>query len=181
MRKAFLLILAVGVVGVAAAQTPAEPKVTIAGGADEAGHKYVWTVTNHYRSPIVHIEFPQYRANWHVPPDGWSGDVIAGPGIWRPMGKFIAGADDETSSIARGQSAEFKLGIRNPGTPSGQRDVLVRFADALEVRIRAECPVKEPMGDHYISLIGLGLIFGIYLAVRAVKRTRRSRSASAST
>ena len=90
------------------------------------------------------------------------------------MGTYLASADDPSKGIFRGESAQFQLGIRPGGTPSAHRDVLVRFADGTDVRVKAECPVKEPVGDRYVPLLGLGLIFGLYLLVRAAKRRRKA-------
>ncbi|MCH9002198.1 MAG: prolipoprotein diacylglyceryl transferase, partial [Planctomycetes bacterium] len=66
----------------------------------------------------------------------------------------------------------FGLTVSARGTPRGKGDVLIRFADGTETRVRAEVPIKETLADRYVSLIGLGLIFGVFLVVRAVKRRK---------
>ena len=173
-RRRYALLFAMGAVAGSAALAAAEPLVTIVGGENAADNNYVWTITNHHDSPIVHVEIPQYRGSWRMAPDGWTGEVTHRHGVGGRSGKFIATADDETRGIARGQSAEFKLGIISAKTPSGQGQVLIRFADGKEVQVLANVPVKESASDRNISLIGLGLIFGVYVLVRAIKKRRRS-------
>ena len=68
-RIASPLLLSVALV---APRTAAQqPKVTISGGADTSGQNYRWTVTNHYGSPVVYIQFPHYHADTFFAPDGW--------------------------------------------------------------------------------------------------------------
>ena len=173
-RRRYPLVFAMGVVVGYAALGAAEPRVTIVGGENTADNNYVWTITNRHDSPIIHVEIPHYRGSWRLAPDGWTGEVTHRHGAGGRSGKFIATADDKTHGIARGQSAEFKLGIISAKTPSGEGQVLIRFADGKEVQILANVPVKESASDRNISLIGLGLIFGVYVLVRAIKRRRRS-------
>ena len=163
-----------GASGILTAQAQTEPLVTIQGGYDRADFDYAWTITNHHDSPIIHVEFPQYKSSWHLPPDGWTGEMSTSRGIGGRMGTYLVSADDPSRGIFPGASAQFQLGIRPGGTPSAFREVLVRFADGTDVRVKAECPVKEPIGDRYVPLLGLGLIFGLYLLVRAAKRRREA-------
>ncbi len=172
------LLIASFVVG-AAGSALAAPVVTITGGADDTGQTYIWTITHDHTSPIVQVEFPHYRGGWSIPPEGWTSEITNRGGAGGRSGKFIAAADDPSQGIARGRAAEFRLVIVPEGTPRGQGSVLVRFADGFEVLVRAEVPVKEPATDRNITLIGLGLIFAIFLLTRILKRKRPHSSAPA--
>ena len=163
----------------AATSTPAAPVVTITGGADETGQTYTWTITHDHPSPIVRVEFPHYRGGWSIPPEGWTSEITNRGGTGGRRGKFIASAGDPSQGIARGDSAEFRLVLVPEGTPRGHGDVLVCFSDGSEVLVHAQVPVKESTADRSVTLIGLGLIFGIFLLTRVLKRKRAHSSAPA--
>lgn len=153
------------------------PTVTITGGADASGHNYEWNITHDHAAPLIYVEIPQFRAGWHAPPDGWTGDLTHPRGIGGLDGLFIAQAKSRENGISRGQVARFRLNIGAEGTPRGEGEVLLRFADGSEATVLAEVPVKESAADQNISLIGLGLIFGVFLVVRAIRERRRSETA----
>ena len=158
--------------------TPSVPVVTITGGADDTGQTYVWTVTHDHTSPIVRVEFPHYRGGWSIPPEGWTSEITNRGGAAGRSGQFIAVAGDPSCAIARGHRAEFQLVITPDGTPRGQGRVTVRFSDGSEVHVPAEIPIKEPAADRNMTLIGLGLIFAIFLLYRALKRKRHAATSS---
>jgi hypothetical protein len=172
-------LVAVAVLVLSGVSAAADPVVTVTGGADDTGQNYTWTITHDYAFPIVHVEIPQYKSGWHRPPEGWTAEVTHPRGIAGRAGKFIADVDDPSQGIARGGSAEFQLGIVAGGTPRGRGDILVRFADGVEATVRAEVPIKEPARDRNVPLIGLGLIFGIFVLARALRKKRGSPPASA--
>lgn len=148
------------------------PNVTISGGADESGYKYTWTVTNGHDSPIIFVEFPQYKASVGSPPDGWEGELTNERGVGGRTGFFRSHVDTAVDGIAPGGSAVFRLALTTRGTPRGRGDVLIRFADETETRVRAVVPIKEAPVDRNVSLIGLSLIFAVFLIVRAAKRRK---------
>ena len=174
---ALLLVARTAAFG-AAPSSPATPVVTITGGADATGQTYVWTITHDHTSPIVRVEFPHYRGGWSVPPEGWTSEITNRGGAGGRSGQFIAVADDPSRAIARGHQAEFQLVITPDGTPQGQGKITVRFADGSEVRVPAEVPIKEPAADRNVTLIGLGLIFGIFLLYRVLRRKRHPSTSS---
>jgi hypothetical protein len=167
--------IAVALLPTASAWGQPPPGVTITGGSDESGQKYVWVVTNEHDSPIEHVEFPHYLADLFTTPPGWSAELTNPLGKAGKGGLLIADAADQAAAILPGGSAEFGLRIGPAGTPRGDGEVLIRFADGLEVRVPAEVPVQERLGNRNISLIGLAIIFGCFLLIRAW-RGRRKRS-----
>jgi hypothetical protein len=177
IRSATLLLSALAI-ALAGSPANAQPtaKATIAGGSDESGQRYRWTVTNHHAAPVIRVEFPHYMADLFTVPEGWHGELTDPLGKTGRSGLFIASSADPTRGIAQGRSAAFDLKIGPAGTPRGKGDVLVRFADDTEILVRAEVPVQEPAGDRHIALIGLGLIFGAFVLIRAFRRGGTHRS-----
>ena len=148
------------------------PSVAISGGADNSGYKYSWTITNDHDSPIIFVEIPQYRAAVGSPPEGWKSELTNPRGEGGRTGFFRSEVSAGVDGIAPGESATFHLQVSVGGTPRGKGDVLIRFADETETRVRAELPIKEAPADRNVSLIGLSLIFAVFLVVRAVKRRK---------
>lgn len=151
------------------------PNVSIRGGADESGQNYSWTITNDYDSPIVFIEFPQYRAAVGFPPEGWKSELTNPRGEGGRTGSFAVSVERATDGIAPGESEHFRLQVTTGGAPRGKGRVLIRFADGTTIRIRAEVPIKESLADRNVSLIGLGLIFAVFLFFRVFKGRRPNR------
>lgn len=145
-----------------------DPKVTITGGGDFSGHKYSWTVTNESAeggSPIVYVEFPQYRADLFLAPTGWSTKIT---------GRTCIAQGDSTSRIDPGLTKTFSLRVGPAGAQRGVGKVLIRFADGTECKVGGvEVPQSETIGDKYVSLIGLGLALVVVAAVHW-SRTRKT-------
>lgn len=148
------------------------PSVAISGGADDSGQIYSWKITNEYDSPIIFVEIPQYKAAAGSPPDGWESTLTNPRGQGGRTGFFRSQVGTAADGIAPGESATFGLQVTVGGTPRGKGDVLIRFADETEMRVRSEVPIKETPADRYVALIGLGLIFAVFLVVRAVQRRK---------
>lgn len=164
------------------AQAQVAPQVTIEGGADATGHNYVWKITNQGGPAIIHVEFPHYHADLFFGPPGWStkSTNLVNVGVKSPHGICAAMAESAADGITEGQSAEFKMRIAPARAPRGVGKVVVRFADDSEVVVAdVELPVPPPAGDNYMSLIGLGAIFFVFLLIGAIRRrARRQRSAT---
>ncbi|MEK7732337.1 MAG: hypothetical protein AAB363_10825 [Planctomycetota bacterium] len=159
----------------------ADSAVSITGGADASGHTYTWQVANGGASPIVEVRFPHYRAGLFFPPPGWSNDCTAlvHVGAKDEPGVCTARSPAPADGIAPGRSAPFSMQIAADGAKRGRGEVVVRFADGSETRIAGvELPQQEGLGDKYVSLIALGAVFIIFVAVQAVRKRRR-RAASA--
>ncbi|UCG17404.1 MAG: hypothetical protein JSV19_05115 [Phycisphaerales bacterium] len=139
--------------------------MTITGGADVSGHNYEWTVTNHHSSPIVLVQFPHYMADVFTPPDGWTSEMT------NPLGKGVCSVESVTG-LPTGRSVTVGLRVAPRGAFRGRGNVLVRFADDTEVLVPAEMPTKEPFIRRNIPVIGLGLAFGAFLLVRALKKRK---------
>jgi len=136
--------------------------VTISGGADESGHHYAWTITSTFPSPIVYVEFPEYRSDLFRPPPGWSE---------RPAqaGFRAAGADGAASAVPPGRTAAFTLRIRPAGAQRGRGSVRIRFADGAETIVTG-VEVPTVPSDRNIGLIGLAVLFAGWVVVRAVRK-----------
>lgn len=147
----------------------AGPNVKITGGVDAGGHNYNWTIEHDYSSALVEVEVPQFRADLFIPPSGWTGTIEAPKGWWGRNGSCIARVDNPVRGLPRKSPGKFGLRVHPRGTPRGQGEIRLKFADGAEVRVLAEVPVAESLGQRYTSLIGLGVIFFIFLLLRAVR------------
>jgi len=148
------------------------PLVTITGGSADSGHNYTWSVTNRYTSPIVRITFPHYRATVFDVPDGWNGKCthLLGSGSTDEPGTCTAELLAPESSIQRGTSELFTMRVWQSGTQRTRATVSIWFADGTQLDVPGvELPARESFGDRYVSLLGLGSIFLVWLMVRAVR------------
>ncbi len=186
----FAVVMAV-LFGAAIPTAAAPPPVTITGGADPAGYTYTWTVTSKHSSPIVHVEFPHYHGALFFAPENWSVEctflvnvrVEDRPGVCTARNTLFAEAParrtrNDVAPRSRSASAqgalEFRMQVVLKGARRGPGHVLVRFADDSEVYVAGvELPQREAAGDKYISLIGLGLIFVVWVIARTWGRAKR--------
>jgi len=154
----------------------ANPTVLITGGADASGHTYAWQVANNGASPIVQVRFPHYRAGlFFVPPD-WSKECTAlvHVGVKDEPGVCTARAGSPGKGIAPGRSTTFSMQIAPAGAKRGRGEVTLRFDDGTEMRVGGvELPQGEGLGDKYVSLIGLGLVFMIFILAQAIRKRRK--------
>ncbi len=178
-------LIAVGLMATPLAAGADRPEVTITGGADASGRQYTWTITNGYTSPIVYLEIPHYRAGLFFAPEGWAtgeSTYLVNVGVEDRPGVCIARAAAVTDGIASGQSATFDVQIGARGARRGPGTVLVRFADGTETTVSGvELPRQETLGDKYVTLIGLGLIFAVGLLIQAIRARRRSTACGSTT
>ncbi len=154
-----------------------QPRVTITGGADEAGTMYHWTVTNHHTSPVIYVEFPHYRATIFFAPNGWSTDqsthlVTAGHTV--QPGLCVAHVQSGVVGIGSQRNADFRMQISPGEVQRVSGKVTLQFADGSKIVVRGvELPQRQALGDRYISLIGLGCIFILIIVIRTLKEKRR--------
>ena len=87
------------------------PNVAISGGADDSGHNYSWTIKNEHDSPIIFVEFPQYKAGVGIPPHGWKSKLTNPRGLGGRTGFFTSQVDTAADGIAPGESATFGLTV----------------------------------------------------------------------
>ena len=161
--------------GALTATVAAEPPVTIAGGAQPDNPQfYEWVVTNASTSPIVFIEFPQYRGDTFTAPPGWSQE-------WKNQAKIGGGKNapgwvrtsvgDPAEGIAGGESAQFGLRVSRAEALARLGQVTVRFADGTEVVVAdVELPSAQSLLERNAMVIGLVLIFAIALLIHFRRR-----------
>jgi hypothetical protein len=152
--------------------------VQVEGGPDASGHLYTWTVTNRGSSAITAVEFPAWNADLFQPPPGWSadlGDADRDGALKARPGWFLAFADTPYDGIVPGGSDTFSMRIRPRGARRGAGTVIIHFADGTQVEVPGVMvPMAESLGDKYVSLVGLGAIFVIAVAIQAI-RSRHKR------
>ncbi len=174
LRYAFMaLVSSMMATPPAAADTP---KVTITGGADASGYKYIWTVSNEYTSPVVYVEFPHYHGSLFLAPENWRVECtfLVNVGVADRHGICKASADSPSAGIGRSKSGTFRMRVMLTGTTRVQGTVVVRFADGTELAVPAvELPQRETTGDKFVPLVGLAVLFIVLVAVRARRRGRR--------
>ena len=158
----------------------AQDKVTITGGSDETGHNYSWTVNNHHTTAIVTVVFPHYQADLFVPPSGWESENthMVATGEATSPGTCTAKVSNPADGIASGASATFTLRVGPRGAKRGSGDVLVRFADGTETTVVTEVPTRELFLGRYLGLVGLGVMFGIFLLYRLLRSPRTPAAGS---
>ncbi len=152
---------------------------TITGGADASGKTYTWQIANTGASRMVEARFPHYRATLFFPPVGWSSDCtgLVRPGFKEESGVCSARATDPGDGIAPGRSASFSMQVTAAGTKRGPAEAVIRFADGSESVVKGvELPLREGIGDKYVSLIALGAAFIIFVAVRTLRKRRTETS-----
>lgn len=178
-RIARPLLLSVALV---APRTAAQqPKVTITGGADASGQNYHWTVTNHYGSPVVYVQFPHYHADTFLTPDRWEKECInlIRVGARNEPGTCTAWVNPPEKGIAPGRSAEFGMRLaRGGGHHRRPGQVTVRFADGTQTIVGGvELPTASTTSEQLYALIGFALVFVIVVYVQ-VRRRRKGAPAA---
>jgi hypothetical protein len=164
----------------AAGAAAAEEHIDIEGGADKTGHNYAWTVTNNTTLRVTRVEFPHHQATLFFAPDGWHIDCtyLVNVGVPTKPGLCTAWVDAPNDGIPPYRSAEFAMQVATGRSVRGTGDVVVHTSDGREhVVAGVELPGTEPFSDKYVSLIGLGGVLLIAIAVHWV-RTRRKAAAS---
>ena len=153
----------------------ASADVTITGGADPSGHNYAWTVENSDTSPIVRVEFPHFHADLFFTPEGWSQECTAlvNVGYKAKTGSCVASRTAGANGILPGSAAEFRMRIAPLPTRHGTGAVRIWFADGRDISIPGvSLPVRDTVGDKYLSLIALGIMFAAFVAVQTMRRSK---------
>ncbi len=174
-----LFVALLSAVTAGAAGTPEEPKVEIAGGADGSGQNYRWTVTNHYGSPIVYIQFPHYHADTFHAPEGWSKEstYLVNVGVPDKPGTCTASVDSARKGIPPGRSAEFSVRLATGGAHRRPGQVTVRFADGTQTIVAGvELPTASTTPERLYGLIGFALVFVIIVIVQTRRRRKGPRA-----
>jgi len=157
-------------------------QVRVTGGPDPSGHNYAWTVENEDTSPIVRVEFPHIHADLFFVPEGWSQECtgLVNVGYDGKPGSCIAISDPGAEGIPRGAAIEFRMRIAPIRTLQGVGTVGVWLADGRAGTIPGVAqPVPETVSDKYLSLIALGLMFAVFVAVQTFRRSKARGSPAA--
>jgi len=150
--------------------------VAVEGGADFSGHNYTWTVTNRHSASIVHVSFPHFRADLFQAPPGWVTKCtnLVGVGVADPRGECAAESAPPVDGIRPQRSAQFTMRIAAAGAQRRTGTVTVRFADGREAQVAGvELPQSEPKSEQFMPLMGLGVIFAIFVIIVACRRRPR--------
>jgi len=170
------LCLLITPVWACAAGAESAPPAAISSVVGDAGHTYTWTVTNQSDSPILYVAIPQYHGSLFFAPDGWDtsdSTYLVGVGVEDRPGRCVAKVTEGAAGILPGGHAVFRLQLTAGLARRGTGDAVVRFADGATATIPGvEIPQPESAGDKYITLIGLGLIFLVWLGARSVWKRR---------
>ena len=156
-------------------QTASEEKtsdsvVSITGGPDASGHNYTWIVTNHHDAAITAVAFPHYRADTFTPPAGWTFDITHVLGRGAKEGLCAGKVDSPGAAIYPGKSAEFYLRVAPKGAKRGIRQARVTFKDGREVLVQVETSVREPFLERNMTVVGLGVMFVLFLVGARLRR-----------
>ena len=165
-----LMFLAPPLWGQTTKPVPPDSLVTITGGSDATGHNYTWIITNHYDAAITAVEFPHYRADTFTPPEGWVGDMTNFIGRGGKEGICTAKAEALGSAVYPGKSAEFYLRVAPKGAKRGTRQARVIFEDGRDVLVQVEAPILEPFLERNLTLVGLGVMFALFVLVARLRR-----------
>jgi len=155
----------------------AGPEVTISGGYVDLERRYRWQVANHHASSVVYIQFPHYLARMFLAPDGWTTEStnLVNVGVRAESGTCAARANKDGEGIRPGDSAEFVMSMADSRAIPRRGTVVVRFADGRQREIlEVEVPGPPRAGDKYMTLIALGVIFGVWICFRALRSQRNA-------
>lgn len=162
-RAFFLLAVLIG----SAAARGAEGTVEIVGGGDDTLANYQWTVTNRTDSAIEWVRFPCAHYHLFNAPDGW----LAGTGAEGEQPLGYASASGDVTSLAPGRSLTFTARVDRNRTVRGQGTAHVGFADGTSMAIsNVELAIEPSAGDQYLPLVGLGVIFAVFLVFQSLRR-----------
>ena len=147
-----------------------------AGGAKE----FVLTVTNRGARPITSVEHPHFLGLTPIAPDGWEESRMTGnptrhqkraPGILEYRAKNAAAA------IRKGQSVEFRLllDVYWPGVMVPM-PVTIGLDDGTEIQVSGvACPYRVSYFRQYFPVIGLGVVFAIFILYKLIRGKRESQ------
>lgn len=144
--------------------------VDIVGGGDETLANYRWTVTNRTDVPIEWVRFPCAHFHLFNAPEGWTAGTGAEGG--GPLG--YASAAGEVNQLAPGRSLTFTARVDRNRTIRGKGTAHVGFADGTSMAISGvELAIEPSAGDQYLPLVGLGVIFAIFLVLTSLRKRHR--------
>jgi hypothetical protein len=157
----------------------ADCAVTISGGPDEAGVRYVWEIQHDCPSPLIGIDFDHYMADLFEPPavEGWKVPVFTGK---VGLGHITATADSPSYGVRPHTTATISLKTGRIGSVRALGTMQFRFADGSQLSAQAYLPTPPPPGDQFGPLIGLGVIFAGFVLYRFLRGRRKTAVAAPS-
>lgn len=167
---------------VSAQGTDPGAKAEVVATVDDTGQNYEWAVTNHHYSPIVAIEFAHYKGHLLFAPQGWSVDCgnLYDIGWKDETGVCRAECDAAADGIIARRTKTFRMHVGDRGVDPGPGDFIVRFADGERYTVAGvPLPVPYRVEGRYVSLIGLGAIFLLFLVYRWLAGRRGLGAAAA--
>jgi hypothetical protein len=169
---------------VLSASVPAESApVEVRGGPDASGQVYEWSVKNLGSNPVVGIEFEHYGGSVFFAPDGWSGECenLVNVGVAHPAGRCTSTAKTASEAITLNESRTFRMQLAPRAAVAGQGAMRIRFSDGAEHAAGVTLPVREPLGDRYVPLVGLAgiaLLVGVYKILLGRKKSPKPSSSA---
>ncbi len=163
-----LMLLAPNVV------TGGEADVSVEGERSEANRfDYIWTVTNRSDKRITSLVVDHYYGKTVTPPKGWVRSNMTGNwGEGQPLepGIIEFSVEEPLKAIGRGQTREFKVNIDRLWRGACKRQtVTVGFDDGTTLEIPGVvCPSDEDWFKKNVSLVGLGVMFAVFVLWRIV-------------
>lgn len=164
----------------------ADEGVTVVGDINpDNARQFVWQITNNGRKPIVWFEASHYLGKLVDPPEGWAQTKLtANIGLGEKAAVGVVRCEAKTSSdaIRPGQKKAIGLRLDRRGGYCEPGEVTVGFADGSTAVLRGVlCPAKEPFLRNNYPVIGLGVMFGLFLLYKVARsrKPRESQSAAA--
>ncbi|MCB9849437.1 MAG: hypothetical protein H6817_01890 [Phycisphaerales bacterium] len=132
---------------------------------------FSWTIVNNSRHAIVRFRASRYLSQEVEPLPGWSGETLDGQGSG---GDVEFKSDGGTRGILPGAKQTFTIHDRRLRGSTRMESVEVELVTGEVVTIPdVLCPCAESILAQNLPLIGLGAMFGVFLAVQAIRRKRR--------
>lgn len=152
------------------------PGIAVEGGADAGGRNYRWTVVNRGGVSIVSAEFPLYRVTTFEGPAGWETACEPSASVANVQ-NCRSRATIPAQGIQPGGRATFTAQVAASGIVRGRGGVQFHGADGREILADGvELPQREPLGDRYTSLVGLGVVFAAIAVFRWIRSRRLGRA-----
>ncbi|NOX57878.1 MAG: hypothetical protein GXP29_03355 [Planctomycetes bacterium] len=145
---------------------------------------YIWTVTNHSDKRITMLRVDHYFGKTVTPPKGWVRTEMTGnraEGQRLVPGIIEFQAETPRKGIGRNQEREFRVNVDVEWRGlCSRRTVTVGFDDGTTMDIPdVLCPSKESWLKQNVSLVGLGVMFALFVLGRMLFRKKNPATESA--
>lgn len=144
---------------------------------------FVWIIRNNTMKSIDLVEVDHYEGTQLFKPPDWvethrTGKV--GIGIKPEPGKIRIEAKTKDARIHPKEKLRFGLRLSHRGGYVAPGTVRIGFSDGTELVLKdVPCPARPPFWLKHFPLIGLSVMFAMFLAAEILlDRRRRRRSAS---